>query len=176
MPAVLREADAIEIDDFLAEEKHLVGTEPLWQDSSRESELSAVWNIQDSLGITKAHLRFRCPKAWRDWPSVSVIFRNYPIWRLDLVAPTICKHNPLGAHSLGLSAVVCGSHCHTWYDNRSHLLTQDLWVLPYRRPLDGPVRRLPQAIASLADAINLALESHQRGFDVPPQSDLFEGR
>lgn len=174
MPAALREVDAEEIDRFLAEEKHLDGTEPMWQEASRPGELSAVWNVRDSLGISRAHLRFRHPKAWRAGPSVSVIFRNQAIWRIDLVEPEACKFNPPGAERLGLPPVVYGSHCHTWPDNRAYLLSQDQWALPYRRPLDGPIRRLPQAIASLAGAINLVLEPHQRGFDVPPQADLFE--
>ena len=175
MPSALSPAEAAEIDAFLAEEKRLDGI-PIWRESSWPGEMDAVWNIQDSLGITRATLRFRCPRAARAWPSISLIFRASPIWRIDLVAPDAWKPNPPGASSLSLPAIVRGSHSHTWHDNRAHLLSQDQWSLPYRRPLPAAIRRLPQAIASLADDVNLTLDPAQRGFDVPPQADLFEGR
>jgi hypothetical protein len=134
------------------------------------------WNIHDSLDIVRATLRFRCPLRARAWPSMSLVFRGNAIWRIDLVAPGAWKPNPAGAAALGLPPHVWGSHSHTWYDNRDHLLSQDQWGLPYRRPLPVAIRRLPQAIASLAADVNLLLEPDQRGFDVPPQAELFEGR
>jgi hypothetical protein len=173
MPAALREAEAAEIEAFLVEDKTLDGI-PIWHASPRPGELSAVWNVKDSLGIGRATLRFRCPRAARAWPSISLIFRNNPIWRIDLVAPDVWKPNPPGAAALGLPPEVRGSHSHTWNDNRAHLLSQDLWSLPYRRPLLVTIRRLPQAVASLAAEIKLFLEPGQRQFDVPPQTDLFE--
>jgi hypothetical protein len=175
MPTAISEAEAAEIQAFLAEEKRLDGI-PTWRESSWPGEMDAVWTIQDSLDITRATLRFRCPRAARAWPSISLIFRGNPIWRIDLVSPDTWKPNPPGAASLGLPAQVRGSHSHTWHDNRGHLLSQDLWSLPYRRPLPIAIRRLPQAIASLAAEVKLLLEPYQRGFDVPPQTDLFERR
>jgi hypothetical protein len=112
----------------------------------------------------------------RAWPSVTVVSRGNAIWRVDLVAPGVWKPNPAGAATLGLPPEVRGSHSHTWHDNREHLLSQDQWGLPYRRPLPSAIRRLPQAIASLAAEVNLVLEPYQRGFDVPPQAELFEGQ
>jgi hypothetical protein len=167
-----RNACNVRVTDFL---RCLEGV-PIWRESSWPGEMDAVWNIQDSLSIIRATLRFRCPRAARAWPSVSLVFRGNPIWRIDLVAREAWKPNPLGAASLGLPARVRGSHSHTWHDNRTHLLSQDQWSLPYRRPLPVAIRRLPQAIASLAADVKLLLEPHQRGFDVPPQTDLFERR
>jgi hypothetical protein len=174
MPTAIREAEAAEIDAFLAEDKSLEAV-PIWRGSSWPGELTAVWNIRDSLGIGRATLRFRCPRAARAWPSISLIFRGNPLWRIDLVASGVWKPNPPSAVSLGLPSEVRGSHSHTWHDNRAHLLSQDLWTLPYRRPLPVAIRRLPQAVASLADETKLLLEPEQRQFDVPPQTDLFEG-
>lgn len=155
MPTAISDAEAAEIDEFLAEDKRLDGI-PIWRASPRPRELSAVWNIQDSLGIFRAKLRFRCPRAARAWPSISLIFRNNAIWRIDLVAAEAWKPNPPDAVS------------------RRYLLSQDLWSLPYRRPLPAQIRRLPQAVASLGREIKLFLEPEQRRFDVPPQTDLFE--
>ena len=173
MPTAISDAEAAEIVEFLAEDKRLDGI-PIWRASPRPRELSAVWNIQDSLGIFRAKLRFRCPRAARAWPSISLIFRNNAIWRIDLVAAEAWKPNPPDAVSLGLPPEVRGSHSHTWHDNRRYLLSQDLWSLPYRRPLPAQIRRLPQAVASLGREIKLFLEPEQRRFDVPPQTDLFE--
>jgi hypothetical protein len=175
MAGAIRDTEAAEIDAFLAEEKRLEGV-PLWHDSAFPGEKDAVWNIHDSLDIVRATLRFRCPLRARAWPSMSLVFRGNAIWRIDLVAPGAWKPNPAGAAALGLPPHVWGSHSHTWYDNRDHLLSQDQWGLPYRRPLPVAIRRLPQAIASLAADVNLLLEPDQRGFDVPPQAELFEGR
>jgi hypothetical protein len=36
------------------------------------------------------------------------------------------------------------------------------------------IRRLEQAVHWLGEQTNLALGREQRGFDVPPKSDLFE--
>ena len=147
----------------------------MWRDSVWPGEKDAVWHIIDSLDIVRATLRFRCPRLARAWPSVSLVFRGNAIWRIDLVASDTWKPNPAGAAALDLPPKVRGSHSHTWPDNRAHLLRQDQWGLPYRRPLPVAVRRLPQAIATLAADVNLILEPDQRGFDVPPQTDLFEG-
>lgn len=176
MPVALSAGLAAEIDAFLAEPKRLDGPEPTWIRGSRPSEMSAEWLIVDDLGISKAKLRFRCPISSRLFPSVSLIYRSNPIWRIDLVRSHEKKPNPLPAQRLGLPPVVVGSHAHTWPDNRPHLMSQHVWELPYRRPLDGPVRRLPQALFSLADAISLTIVAHQRGFDVPRSEDLFEER
>jgi hypothetical protein len=62
MPTAIREAEAAEIDAFLAEDKSLEAV-PIWRGSSWPGELTAVWNIRDSLGIGRATLRFRCPSS-----------------------------------------------------------------------------------------------------------------
>jgi hypothetical protein len=174
--AALSEGEAAEIDAFLREEKRLDGPHPIWHAASRPGEMSAVWDVQDSLDITRAALRFRCSLETLACPSVSLIFHRNAIWRIDLVPAHESKPNPLGASALRLPARVHGSHAHTWWHNRDYLLSQDLWDLPYRSPLDGPIRKLEQAVASLANAVNIVLKPHQRGFDVPPQADLFGRR
>ncbi|WP_141693942.1 hypothetical protein [Methyloligella halotolerans] len=166
--------DTRDIDRFLADSpKTLVGM-PDWVESDRPDELSATWNIADSAGIISAQLRFRCPAFDKLHPSVSLIFRGTPVWRVDLARPTLCKWNLPDAADLGLPAQVCGSHEHAWPDNRQYVIDNGGGQLPYRRPLPPQVRRLPQATLVLADQINLEVGHDQRGFDVPPYADLFE--
>jgi hypothetical protein len=163
------------VDDFLMEAKTLDGRPPLWRPTpNRPHELSATWGIKDAIDVQRAELRFRCVSVRRQFPSVSVIFQRTPIWRIDLVPVDETKNNPHWAQSLGLPALVIGSHSHAWPDNKDHIVRAKVdWELPCRRPLPPPMRRLPQVLPWLADQINLSLTPEQRGFDVPPQSDLF---
>jgi hypothetical protein len=170
-----RASEVTAVDEFLADqEKALQGVQPPWMPGRDSIERMAIWNVQDGLGVVRAQLRFRLDPANRSAPSVSLIFRNNPVWRVDLEDALVCKPNPLWAKSVGAPATVCGSHCHSWPDNRYHVLAQELWELPCRRPLAQQIRRLPQAIPWLAERINLTLNPDQRGFDVPPQATLFE--
>ena len=165
--------DISEIDAFMAEQKRLQGPLPIWQEGTRKGELSASWNIEDSLGIIRAELRFRCPTQRRQFPSISVLYKQILVYRVDIVSPDECKINPLGARAVGLPASVCGPHCHSWPDNRDYVHSVGFGHMPYRRPIQPQVRRLPQALLWLADEINLTIGPDQRGFEVPPQNDLF---
>lgn len=166
--------DIAEVDAFIEEEKTLQGPPPEWQEGTRKGELSATWNIADSIGIVRAQLRFRCARQQRQFPSVSVVLRQNLVYRVDLVDVAVCKMNPPGAHVYGLPAIVCGPHCHAWTDNREYVHSAGFGHMPYRRLIPAQVRRLPQALLWLGDQINLTIGPDQRGFDVPPQSDLFQ--
>jgi hypothetical protein len=166
--------DIAEIDVFMAEPKSLQGPPPVWEDAGRQGELSATWNVADAIGVVRAQLRFRCAKQRRQWPSISLTYRQGLIYRVDLVPPDECKRNPVGGHLLGLPAIVCGVHCHSWPDNREYVQAAGLGHMPYRRPIHAQVRRLPQAMLWLAQEINLMVDADQRGFDVPPQGGLFD--
>jgi hypothetical protein len=165
--------DIPEIDAFLQESKSLQGPPPEWEKGAFPGELSATWNIADSVGIVRAQLRFRCPSAGRHFPSISVIYRGSLITRLDLVPPDECKPNLPGAGALGLPPKVCGSHWHPWSANRIYTERAGFGRLPYREPIQPQVRRLPQALLWLADRINLTIAPDRRNFDVPPQGELF---
>lgn len=171
-----RDAEIAAIDLFLAEEKRLEGAPPQWGPSERRNELQAVWLVADSLNVTRARLQFRCGRSDRRFPSFSLIFRGNPIWRIDLVAQDTRERNPPWARELGLPPVLLGSHGHEWPDNREHLRTMPPdWTLPCRRPLPAAIRRLDQALPWFAERIRLELLPDQRGFDVPPQAELFGG-
>jgi hypothetical protein len=175
MPLASRTSEIAAVDAFLLEPKRLRGDRPQWfQSADRMKEIHATWGIEDSLGIERAQLRFRCHSRNRSFPSVSVIFRSKAIWRIDIVPQNECKYNPVWARKVGLPATICGPHGHEWPDNRYHISFEHVtWDLPCRRPMPPGVRRLEQAIPWLADRIALQLNAEQRGFDVPPQDDLF---
>jgi hypothetical protein len=163
-----------EIDAFLAEAKTLIGTFPDWKKNEfRPDEYDNAWSVSDSLGIVRAQMRFRFSVVNRGFPSVSLIYRTQLVWRVDLVPSEECKFNPPTAHLLGLPPKVCGSHWHGWPDNRAYVEAHGFGQLPYRRPIPIQVRKLEQAVLSLADQISLQIAPEQRGFDVPPQSGLF---
>lgn len=168
-----RRAEVDDADAFLRGRKRLTGSNPEWTPSTFGNEWTAIWAIEDEEGITRASLRFCASLGRFRTPSVSLILRRYQIWRVDLEEPTICKPNPLGAERLGLPAQVCGSHCHGWPDNRDYLLSQDMWHLPFRRPITPRIRKLEQVVPWLADQINLSLEADQYGFGLPSQGRLF---
>lgn len=172
MPTLPTPEELEEVEDFLRTEKLLDGPCPLWVRSAYPGELQATWAILDDLRIQSGSLRFRCRQDRSD-PSISVIFRDRPIWRLDMVEQTNCKPNPMGAFGLGLSARVCGPHYHAWPDNRLYIERHGFGRLPFRRELPRQIRRLNQALAALASEINLTLDGSQRDFDVPPATDLF---
>lgn len=174
MKPIQRDDDVRAVDTFLAEPKTLVGGLPEWLPSERPHELQAIWIVADAVGVERAQLRFRVFRHDRHAPSLSLLFRNRPVWRLDMVPSSECKPNPHWAWRVKAEARVCGPHCHEWPDNRDFLLTgAPVWILPCRRALPPTVRRLPQAMYWLADRLGLRLDGEQRGFDVPPKTDLF---
>jgi hypothetical protein len=166
--------DVSQIEAFFADAKALRGEPPQWQQAPRPPDFEATWNIEDSIGALSGQLRFRCPKIDRAAPSISVIVRGgLLVARLDLEAAGIVHINPPDAYLYGLPSTVTGSHIHDWPDNRAYVLANEKFgELPYRREIPAQVRRLPQALLWLGQHINLTIGPNQRGFDVPPQTEL----
>jgi hypothetical protein len=175
MSSAVRNRDIRAVDAFLAERKRLLGPPPEWGPSSRKGDVQAIWRIVEDNGLERAHLRFRCALSDRQHPSVSLIFRNNPIWRIDIVPSRQCKFNPPWCSGLGLPPRVCGPHEHRWSDNKHYLENEAAWNIPARRPLPPQLRRFHQIVPWFSKLIKIELEPDQHGFDVPPQTDLFNG-
>ena len=144
------------VDAFLAEEKFLLGPPPVWQRTPKwGGEYVAVWNIIDALEAPIAVINCFAKIRNTGVAGLNVCYRGHRVWSVHTDLPEVCHSNPHDAHVLGLDPEVCGSHEHAWPINRAHILGQDLWDLPYRRPV--AVRRLSAALALLADQINLTL-------------------
>jgi hypothetical protein len=172
MVGITRAVEVADVDAFLAEHKRLSGQAPLWSPGGWRSDLQAIWIVEDMHGAAIATLRFTCRKARNTYPSINLIFRNRPIWRVEIEDPPVRHRNPPWAASLGLPAFVEGSHEHAWHDNRAHVEMSPDWDIPARRPLHGQIKRLPAALASFADAANIELKPDQYLFDVPPQAEM----
>lgn len=175
MGTAVRDAEILEVNAFVAERKRLRGPPPLWFPSGWKTELQSVWIVEDLQGVARAQLRLVCQRSANPYPTINLVFRNHPIWRVEIEDPPKPHFNPLWAAALGLPPIVTGSHEHSWPDNRDHVATiAPDWEIPARRPLKPQVRRMPQALASFASAINLELDSVQHMFDVPSQSEMFK--
>lgn len=170
-----RDLELEAIDAFLAEKKTLQGPPPVWTPSVRAKELQAVWLVEDRLGIVRGRLQFRCWKSNRTNPSFTLLRGSNPIWRVDIEDTGRREFNPPWAHQVDCPPFVDGTHGHEWPDNKEHLrgMPPD-WELPCRRQMPANLHKLDSCLAWFAQRINLELSPEQRGFDVPPQSELFE--
>lgn len=134
----------------------------------------ATWIILDDLNSPVGTLKFTARRDDSSVASINVIYQGREVWRVDMDHDHVCHSNPHDGHLLGLDAMVCGSHAHSWDINKQHLMIQDQWRLRYRRGLPTQVRRLGQALLWLASEINITIEPDQRGFEGPSRSDLFD--
>jgi hypothetical protein len=159
------------VDRFLAGEKHLYGAMPEFgaTNFNRKGhyEHQAVWPISDDLGIvTSGHLRV-VARPGSDQTTISIVFNNQCVSRVDFVPVDECENNPFRASSSNLPPRVCGPHFHGWEINREHILANEMWELPFREPLPPQVRRFSQAFPWVASSVNLVLSPEQRVFDLP---------
>lgn len=169
-------AELDEVDNFLAAEKWLYGDAYEWRLSSfykgKNLEHEAIWPVADKIGIVgKGQLRI----AYRPWNSmlfsISLIYGQFAVYRLDKENPLVCEHNPHWARAMGVPPVVCGTHVHTWADNKEHIRSTGERTLPVRRPLPPQIQTLKQALLHLADSININLTREQ--YAIEPPKELF---
>lgn len=174
MTTASRTAEVGEVDRFLLEDKALGHPPPEWRDSGAPGWWTARWPIEDQLGVVQegAELRFMCKKDDPSRLSVSMLLGGKRIYAIDLVAFER-KPNPPNAGRYGLPPEVTGSHFHTWADNLDYAFGAGVGQMPYRRPTHDSLRRLPHALAAIAQATNLSLTPEHASFDVPSQGYLF---
>jgi hypothetical protein len=169
-----RSVDVGWADEFLAEDKSLVGPPPEFgpkkNKSTSRSMWDAVWPIANSAGVVETgHLRVNYAPASEKPFSICLIFRDQCLFRLDFVASTVCHKNPQWAAGYDLPPTVCGPHFHPWNANREEVLRQQGWELPLRAPLPPRIRRFDQALPWMAAEIKLLLSSEQREFELPKE-------
>jgi hypothetical protein len=162
--------DVAAVDQFIANSKRLYGAQPEFGPSAFQRrgirEWQAVWPIADDIGvITTGQLRFIARPMERH--SISLLFNEQAVARLDFVTIAECESNPLWAEELGLPARVCGTHFHRWEHNRAHVLATGRWELPCREAVQPQVRRFAQGFPWLASQVNLVLNPDQRYFEPP---------
>jgi len=170
MARVSRQSDIDVVDRLVAASKALIGPPPEFGPTnfSRHGnyENCASWALADDLGIaTGAELIFVARP--RGEHSVSLIWRQRKVCRLDIISYEECESNPYFARDMNLPHRVCGPHFHAWEHNRAPILAQDEWELPCRAPLPPQIRRFAQAWPWLADRVNIVLTSEERMFELP---------
>ncbi|WP_438997560.1 hypothetical protein [Candidatus Puniceispirillum sp.] len=167
---MLSEEDIFEIDQFLSSQKTLTIELPNWTKSSRPDEYEARWPLKNESGISIAHVIFRFNNNGQI--SISLIFRNKPIWRLDIVDEGEIKPNPHDAHNYDLPPNISGNHEHQWNDNKEYIRRNGLGTLPYRRPLQPQIRQFRQAMGHFMSVINVETDRNTWQFDLPSEQSL----
>ena len=172
----ITEQTLIEIDQFLADpDKILADPQPNWVHQTGYHDWQLTWPVsEETTGITRASLKLRIPENDFWHPSISLIFRDCIVMRLDKIPDTEKKSNPMEAQTLGLPAEVSGTHIHDWADNRDMVLRRQSWQLPIRRAIDDRLRQINDMYFWFCDRVRIRKQDDSRRLDLPPQN-LFGG-
>lgn len=168
----ISKAELLRVDEFVDCEKTLAEQEPQWG-KLENGRWFATWPVLNDLGAIRGSLNFRVDPQYPDFPSLSLLFENHAIGRIDLTPPHWVKINPPWA--LGLPSSVQGNHVHVWADHRERISATGRWVLQARQPVPHAVKRVPQMLRWFAQHINISLCDTQFGFDFTPDRDLLGG-
>ncbi len=155
-----------EIDGFISGYKTLVGVLPSWNNQYNRY-LQTRWGIQDADGIERGELCFSC-RVDGNRPSISCMYQQNLIYRLDVAPEGECKNNSFMAIQSGLPHEVCGSHVHGWLENRGYIDKNGFSQLPNRRSIDGLVETFSDGLGWVAEDLNIHITPEQRDFDLPP--------
>lgn len=163
------------VDRFLSDRmKVLDGPQPLWN-LTGYGDYQMTWPIlEEQTGFIRSHMRFRLPVSDYAHPSISLVFRNHNVCRVDRARPSACEQNPPYAQRLGLPPQVCGPHVHCWPDNRPHVALTGKWELPTRRPVEDTMVRLEHVFLWFCDHIAVRIQRDNKSL-VLPDNDLFGG-
>lgn len=165
----MQEADAEEIDAYIAVYKTLIGYLPKWEPSTRRN-WQTRWGISGPDGAENSEL---CLTVSRDWRHQTIIclHRQRIIYRLDIVPLTECKPNLHSSWRLGLPNLVCGPHVHGWPENRQYVIDSgDDNRLPNRRFIPGLCETLSDAIGWAGQDMNIHIAPDQRDFEMPAKA------
>lgn len=170
---LLDQEEIYKINRFLeSKQKTLEGLGPDWKVTPR-GDFQAIWSIVEENGLVRSHLRFRVSRNYVEFPSISLIFGDKNVSRVDLVEASACELNPIEAARLGLPSRVCGPHFHCWGDNRDIVQRTANWQnLPIRRPINDNITSLTQLFLWFCNEINITITSDSKKFVEPPR-DLF---
>lgn len=95
---------------FMANEKSLCGLEPKWSRGSRRNQMVGIWPVEeDGRDDSRGYLVFSLFKTSLDQPSVSLIFLEREVCRLDVKRPHDMDENPKYALNLGLPLTISGT-------------------------------------------------------------------
>lgn len=134
-----------EIVVFLAAMKWLCGYQPTWSSRSRRNQMVGIWPImEEGRDESRAYLVFSLFGTSLDEPSVSLIYRNWEVCRLDVKPKNVQDANPDYALKFDLPKVVFGTHIHLWEYNREYVLrgcceTHRTFAMLFRSDLNSSI-------------------------------------
>lgn len=166
-----------EIDAFLSTPKFLKGPQPTWRPNGRQDQLDARWPVEETGGISRAHLAFRYNRVSTNEPSVSLIYQRRKVCRVDVKPTEEWDGNPPQAMKLGLPGQVFGPHIHRWEHNREYVLEHlppDEWEIPIKEPISHSTQMLGHILAFICDECQIQFTSEQRDLVPPSREDLFK--
>ena len=167
-----------EIDAFLAIVKWLRGYMPEWTPGSRRNQMVSYWPVmEEGRDESRAYLVFSIYGSAQDQPSVSPIYRNWEVCRVDVKPKNDRDFNPEYALRFGLPKAVFGTHIHLWEHNREYVLNElspDRWRIPNKMPISQSARKVRHILPCICNHCGIYLNSGQR--DVyPPRRKEFAG-
>lgn len=161
-----------EISEFLSADKFLDGLLPEWGDGY-SGVLQARWGLLNGVGIgISSHICISL-KPSLDRPSITLIYRQHPVYRLDIVPMDEEKPNPPWASKHGLPNYVAGPHTHPWDANMEYVNLNWDKSLPCRKPLPHNINELEHALAQAVSDLNITITSEQRVVNLPKQGRFF---
>jgi hypothetical protein len=157
------------VDQFLSDRaKILVDYQPHWNHMTGYRDFQFSWPIlEEATGLTRAYLRFRVPDGDFRFPTIGLILNGVPVCRVDRADPAVCKPNPPWAARLGLPSHICGTHAHSWADNRNFVLTSSAWEQPARRPIEADLTGLDDMFLWFCGEIGVRIQPHNRPLRMP---------
>lgn len=168
----ITEQTLIEIDQFLTDpDKILADPQPNWVHQAGYGDWQLTWPVtEENSGIIRAKLKLRIPEQSFSYSSISLLFRDCMVMRLDRVPDTKEKQNPVEADRLGLHAKVRGTHIHDWADNRDMVLRLQSWQLPIRRRVGDRLRDISDMYFWFCDKVNIRVQDDGTRLDLPPRN------
>ena len=139
-----------EIDAFLMARKWLRESQPLWTASSRPNQLEAIWPIEEPGDICRAYLSFRHSRTSTTEPSVTLVYGENMVCRIDVKNAQSSDKNPALSLELGLPGRVTGTHIHRWEHNREFVLrlsSSERWNIPIKEEISQSTRTVGHILA-----------------------------
>lgn len=164
-----------EIELFLAAPKSLMGPQPIWRTNGVENRIDGNWAILEDTGVSRAKLAYRLNRASTDQPSVSLIYEDNPICRVDIKPKDESDGNPWQARRFGLPAQVYGPHIHRWPYNKEYVLEAlppHEWDIPIKEEISPTTQTLGHILALICSQCGIEFTSEQRDVCAPSRERL----
>lgn len=168
--AIMHETDVRDADEFLAGYKSVSGYHPDWALGSWGWQIR--WPVIDAHGVSRGTICIEVDRL-QTCQSFSLIFGQFPLYRLDLTPDDHCHENKFGAHRKGLPPLIYGTHAHTWTLNRDWNLFNLPPSLPYAESFTVNGSNFSDAFSTFSDEIGLTYETWQGRISLPPQREMF---